>query len=75
MTCNISAPDGDDLRVTLEDDGQRSVATLLVNGVPCHLERLPAEEALRYKLDADPDYRPRCDPEGYTYVLVPYSRS
>ena len=74
MTCFISTLTGGSLEVDLENEGERSVATLLVNGIPCHLERLSGADALRYKLDADPDYRPQYDPEGYTYVLVPYSR-
>jgi hypothetical protein len=70
----LLAPGGDALTLRLHACDGRQVATVLVDGLPCHFERVPREECLRlYRVDGDPDYTPMADEDGYCYVLVPFS--
>jgi len=66
---------GDSIFVNLQSDGQRQVASIRVDGVEYHLERMRAKELLsKYSVDADPDYSPQTDRQGYCFVLVPFSK-
>lgn len=70
----IQTSSGDVLAVPLSSEGGRDGARLVIDGVPYHFERISREELLsRYKVDADPDYDPTSDAEGFCYILAPYS--
>jgi hypothetical protein len=66
--------DGTSILVSLEDDGERASATIIINGTKCHLERLTVSQASLYKLDSDADYEPTLDENGNCYVVVPFNR-
>ena len=70
----FQAPDGCRFTIELRTEDSRQASTILLNGIPHHLERIPRDILARsYHMDADPDYVPRCDAAGYCYVMVPYS--
>ena len=74
-TVEIQAPSGAVLTVSLSSEDGREAATLLIDGVPYHWERLRREELLAdYAVDGDPDYAPQSDSDGFCYLLAPYSR-
>lgn len=59
----------------LEAEAERQCATLFLNGVPHHLERIRHEDFVqRYKVDEDLAYEPMCDSSGYCFVIVPFGR-
>lgn len=60
-----------EIPLVVEDD--REVATILIDGVSYHFERLKRETLLsEYRVDTDPDYEPQTDAEGYCYILAPF---
>lgn len=65
---------GDSLTVLLEHAGDRAATVLWIEGIPHHLERMDRRLLLsEYQVDADPDYHPQVDQEGYCYIMVPFS--
>jgi hypothetical protein len=63
----------DFIKIPLEVDDGREVASLQIDGVSYHIERLRKETLLNeYKVDGDPDYQPQTDVEGYCYILAPF---
>jgi hypothetical protein len=74
MIATIANSEGSQLTVELSLDGNRWVGQLVIDGVPCHIERLEVSQAIEaYVLDRDPAYKPRSDQMGYTYLVVPFS--
>jgi len=56
------------------DDGGE-VATIQIDGVFYHFERIRKETLLsECRVDGDPDYQPRTDADGYCYLLAPFCR-
>jgi hypothetical protein len=63
----------DVIEIPLEMDDGREVASLQIDGVSYHFERIRKETLLsEYKVDGDPDYQPQTDAEGYCYILAPF---
>jgi hypothetical protein len=63
----------DFIEIPLEVDDNREVATLVIDGVFYHFERITKETLLsEYKVDGDPDYQPQTNAEGYCYILAPF---
>lgn len=65
---------GEVIQVPLLEDNEREQACLVIDGVPYHFERISRSELVGdYKVDADPDYNPKSDSDGFCYILAPYS--
>ncbi len=63
------------IEIPLILDGDREVATILIDGIFHHLERIKKETLLsQYFVDRDPDYEPQTDTDGYCYILSPFSK-
>jgi hypothetical protein len=63
------------IEIPLILDGDREVATILIDGIFHHLERIKKETLLsQYFIDRDPDYEPQTDTDGYCYILSPFSK-
>ena len=63
----------DCMEIPLMLDNGREVATIQIDGVFYHFERIRKETLLsKYNVDGDPDYQPQADAEGYCYLLAPY---
>lgn len=61
------------IEIPLILDGDREVATILIDGIFHHLERIKKETLLsKYFVDRDPDYEPQADTDGYCYILSPF---
>ena len=61
--------------IPLDVDDGREVATIQIDGVFYHFERIRKETLLsEYRVDGDPDYQPRTDADGYCYLLAPFCR-
>lgn len=64
------------IEIPLSTDGDRQVATVLMDGIFYHLERIKKETLLsQYFIDLDRDYRPQTDTEGYCYILSPFANN
>lgn len=62
-----------EIEIALVVDDDREVAMLLIDGVLYHFERIRKEMLLTdYRVDADPDYQPQSDSDGYCYILAPF---
>lgn len=65
----------DFIEIPLHIDDSREVATLQIDGVSYHFERIKKATLLsEYKVDGDPDYQPQTDAEGYCYILSPFCK-
>jgi hypothetical protein len=63
------------LEIPLISDGDREVATILLDGVFYHFERIKKETLLsQYVIDRDTDYQPQTDTDGYCYILAPFCK-
>lgn len=63
----------DFIEIPLVAEDGREVGTVLIDGVFYHFERLKRETLLsEYRVDADPDYDPQTDTDGYCYILAPF---
>ena len=63
------------MELTLDLEGGKYVATIILNGVPCHLEAVnPVGFELSYNVDDDPEYVPKVDHQGHAFLLVPFAR-
>lgn len=61
------------IEIPLISDGDREVATILIDGIFYHLERIKKETLLsQYFVDRDTDYQPQTDTDGYCYILSPF---
>ncbi|QQS46045.1 MAG: hypothetical protein IPM66_19315 [Acidobacteriota bacterium] len=64
---------GDTITIELTFDGERNSSQLFINGVWYHFEQIKPEELIsQYKVDQDPDYKPRLDATGHCYILAPF---
>lgn len=70
----VTISDGSkEIEIALVVDDDREVAMLLIDGVLYHFERIRKEMLLTdYRVDADPDYQPQSDSDGYCYILAPF---
>ena len=65
----------DCIEIPLSVDDGREVATIQIDGVFYHFERIRKETLLsECRVDGDPDYQPRTDADGYCYLLAPFCR-
>jgi len=65
----------DCIEIPLSVDDGREVATIQIDGVFYHFERIGKETLLsECRVDGDPDYQPRTDADGYCYLLAPFCR-
>ena len=72
-TVQLSNGRNDVIEIPLRVDGDWEVATILIDGVLYHFERIRKETLLSpYRTDNDPPDRQRPDPDGYRYILTPY---
>jgi hypothetical protein len=63
------------IEIPLILDGDREVATILIDGISYHLERIKKETLLsQYFIDRDKNYQPQTDTEGYCYILSPFCK-
>ena len=71
----IQSTNGQQMDIPLEREGGREVGTLLIDGVPYHVERIKAAALQRqYCVDADRDYVPQRDGRGRCVILAPFSK-
>jgi hypothetical protein len=74
-TAVIETPSGETIEIPLYREGLRDGAGLRIDGVWHHFERISVEDLMEtYVVDTDPDYSPKSDPEGFCYLLVPFSK-
>lgn len=74
-TVQVMNEQGDILNISLEFDGEREAATLIIEGVKYHFERIGQNKLVtEYKVDLDPDYKPQSNVEGHCYILAPFSK-
>jgi len=72
-TVQLSNGRNDFIEIPLRVDGDWEVATILIDGVLYHFERIKKETLLsQYLTDNDPADKPQTDPDGYRYILTPY---
>ena len=66
---------GEQMDIPLSYDGEREVGTLLIDGIPYHVERLKVGTMMRrYRVDADKDYIPQRDCRGMCVTVAPFSK-
>ncbi|OHB75788.1 MAG: hypothetical protein A2Z34_04630 [Planctomycetes bacterium RBG_16_59_8] len=71
----IAISDGDTISVPMQLEGTRQVGSVLVDDVKYHVERIRAAEYFfKYKVDADPKYKPQTDQNGYCVIFAPFSK-
>ncbi|MDE2058255.1 MAG: hypothetical protein KGL31_05445 [candidate division NC10 bacterium] len=71
----IASSDGDTISVPMQSEGPRQVGSVLVDDVKYHVERIRAAEYFsKYKVDADPEYEPQTDQNGYCVIFAPFSK-
>lgn len=69
----ITTQDGSTLRVPLDNCGDRDVATIFIDQVPYHIERVSKGVLCKeYKVDGDPDYVPQADKANCCVVVAPF---
>lgn len=74
-TVQLGNRKGEFLEVPLQVDGDREVSALEIDGVLYHLERIRHETlCAEYRIDNDPDYEPASTPDGYCYIIIPFSK-
>jgi hypothetical protein len=72
-TVQLSNGRNDVIEIPLRVDGDWEVATILIDGVLYHFERIRKETLLSpYRADNDPPAKQAPDPDGYRYILTPY---
>jgi hypothetical protein len=75
MSAVLSLGSRESLKIPLEVEAGRAAATLVIDGVYYHFERVRKETLLtEYRVDNDPDYEPQCDTNGYCFILAPFSK-
>jgi hypothetical protein len=61
--------------VRLEKFEDRQVATVFIDNVPYHIERMSKDSLCgHYKIDTDSDYVPKTDSSNCCVMIAPYSR-
>ena len=73
-TITVSNEHGDALAIPVFLEGDREAGSVVIDGIRYHIERMTREALLlRYRVDEDPDYRPRPDACGCCVIIAPYS--
>jgi len=71
----ITNKDGKSIDVTLQQEDQRRVAAIKIDGVLYHIEKMPAQEfCTKYKVDVDKEYYPQMDADGCCVIIAPFSK-
>ncbi len=71
----VANADGQQIEIALTREGTREVGTLLIDGVPYHVERIKAITLQRqYLVDADKGYIPQRDQSGRCVIVAPFSK-
>jgi hypothetical protein len=74
-TAILSIGSGHDLEMTMFLDDGRYVASLSINGVMYHFERMTRKEfTSSYVVDLDPDYEPKTDKDGMCFLIAPFCK-
>jgi len=74
-TVSLTANNGKSTDIQLAFDGERESASLQLDGVNYHFERIHVDELLtEYRIDNDPDFNPQTDKDGFCYILAPFSK-
>lgn len=69
----LRTQDGSTLQVRLENWDDREAATIFIDDVPYHLERVSKELLCKeYKVDREPDYDPQADRESRCVMVAPF---
>jgi hypothetical protein len=75
VTLQLSHGKDDFIEIPLISDGDREVATVLLDGIFYHLERIKKETLLsQYLIDRDAGYQPQTDTDGSCYILSPFCK-
>ena len=65
---------GERLEIETEFEDGREVATIHIDEVPYHIERISAKMLMSdYCVDTDPDYLPNTDLNGKCVIVAPFS--
>ena len=71
----IRSQSGSTLHVPLENCGDREAATVFIDNIPYHIERMSKDLLCKeYKIDTDPDYIPKTDSANRCIILTPFSQ-
>lgn len=71
----IRTQSGSVLQIPLECSGDREAATIFIDNVPYHIERMSKDLLCKeYKIDTDPDYIPKTDRSNRCVVVTPFSQ-
>jgi len=71
----ITNIEGKSIEVTLQQDAQRQVGAIHIDGVMYHIEKMPAREfCSKYTVDADKNYEPHTDADGCCVIVAPFSK-
>lgn len=71
----IANADGKSINVALQEDGERQVGTLLINGLRYHIENMPLQAfRSKYRVDSDKKYAPQTDADGCCVIIAPFSK-
>jgi hypothetical protein len=63
------------LEVPLENCGDREAATIFIDNVPYHIERMPKSLLCEeYKVDTEPGYDPQTDDANHCVMVAPFSQ-
>ncbi len=74
-TIKIKTESGSTLQVPVENCGDRQAATIFIDNIPYHIERMPKDLLCKeYKIDTDPDYVPKTDSSNRCVVVTPFSQ-
>ena len=74
-TVNIQNESGEVLCVPLERFDEREIATVFIDGVPYHLERVSKDLLCKkYRVDSDLDYAPKTDSSNRCVMIAPFSQ-
>ncbi len=71
----IFSSNGKSVEIPLDFDGERESASVEIDGVHYHFERIHYSSLLsEYRVDNDPDYQPQTDENGFCYMIAPHSK-
>jgi hypothetical protein len=74
-TIKIKTENGSTLQVPLEKCGDREAATIFIDGIPHHIERMSRDLLCKeYRIDTDPDYIPKTDRANRCILVTPFSQ-
>jgi hypothetical protein len=71
----IRTQSGLTLQVPVENCDDREAATIFIDNVPYHIERMPkALLCKEYKIDTEPDYDPQTDNANRCVMVAPFGQ-